>query len=102
MTSNEPGECFVYITLPGQTEPVVAGRYALEVNRQGVPVGRFVYGRSYLERREAVPLDPIELKLDNGTFETNRLKGVFGVLRDSSPDYWGRPGGCSARGRRPW
>jgi serine/threonine-protein kinase HipA len=25
MTSEAPGECFVYITLPGETEPVTAG-----------------------------------------------------------------------------
>jgi serine/threonine-protein kinase HipA len=26
----------------------------------------------------------------NKTYETNILNGVFGSLRDSSPDYWGR------------
>ena len=63
MTSEAPGECFVYITLPGETEPVTAGRFALAVDRRGVPEGRFVYGRSYLERPNAVALDPVELKL---------------------------------------
>ncbi len=90
MTSDTPGECFVYITLPGETEPVTAGRYALGADRRGVAEGRFVYGRSYLERKDAVPLDPVELKLAPRTYETNNLKGVFGALRDSSPDYWGR------------
>jgi hypothetical protein len=28
-----------------------------------VPVGRFVYGKSYLARVDKVPTDPIELKL---------------------------------------
>jgi serine/threonine-protein kinase HipA len=49
-----------------------------------------VYGRSYLERAEAVSIDPIELKLAKRTYETTALKGVFGALRDSGPDYWGR------------
>lgn len=36
MTSEAPGECFVYITLPGETAPVTAGRFALTVDRRGV------------------------------------------------------------------
>jgi serine/threonine-protein kinase HipA len=90
MTSEAPGECFVYITLPGETEPVTAGRLALSVDRRGVPEGRFVYGRSYLERPNAVALDPVELKLAPRTYATASMGGVFGALRDASPDYWGR------------
>ena len=83
-------ECYVYITLPGETEFVTAGKFELTTNRQGNPAGKFVYGRSYLVRDNAVPIDPIELKLSTKTYETNILKGVFGALRDASPDYWGR------------
>jgi serine/threonine-protein kinase HipA len=90
MTSEAPAECFVYITLPGQTEPVTAGRFALTTDRRGTPEGHFVYGRSYLERPNAVALDPIELKLSPRTYSTVALGGVFGALRDASPDHWGR------------
>lgn len=90
MTSEAPDECFVYITLPEETEPVTAGRFALSVDRRGVPEGRFVYGRSYLERPNAVALDPVELKLAPRTYATASMGGVFGALRDASPDYWGR------------
>ena len=90
MTSESPSQCYVYITLPGQTEPVTAGRFALGVGRTGVPEGRFVYGRSYLERENAVPLDPVELKLATRTYDTSAMNGVFGALRDAAPDYWGR------------
>ncbi|MBC7699770.1 type II toxin-antitoxin system HipA family toxin [Aquabacterium sp.] len=90
MTSEAPGECFVYITLPGQTEPVTAGRFALDVDRRGIPEGRFVYGRSYLARQNALPLDPVELKLSERVYSTLALNGVFGALRDASPDFWGR------------
>jgi serine/threonine-protein kinase HipA len=90
MTSDLAKECYVYITLPGQTEPVTAGRYTLTTTRRGNPEGRFVYGRSYLERQDAVPLDPVELKLSKRTYTTSALGGVFGALRDASPDYWGR------------
>lgn len=83
-------ECYVYITLPGETEFVTAGKFARTVDRRGVASGRFVYGRSYLARAHAVPVDPLELKLGAKTYETRLLKGVFGALRDASPDYWGR------------
>jgi serine/threonine-protein kinase HipA len=83
-------ECFVYMMLPGTTKFVTAGRFVLEQDRHGLPEGRFVYGRSFLAREEAVPLDPIELPLTDRTVSTTQLKGVFGALRDASPDHWGR------------
>jgi serine/threonine-protein kinase HipA len=82
--------CFVYITLPGQTESVTAGRYQLETGHQGDAVGQFVYGRSYLSRNDRVEFDPVELKLRVPPFRTTKLRGNFGALRDSSPDAWGR------------
>jgi serine/threonine-protein kinase HipA len=87
MTSRE---CFVYVVLPGETELVTAGRFRRTVDRHGVATGRFVYGKSYLARNDPVPIDPIALKLATKTYETRLLKGVFGALRDASPDYWGR------------
>jgi serine/threonine-protein kinase HipA len=53
-------------------------------------LGRFVYGGSYLSRKDAVEIDPVELKLAEGTYQTTRLNGLFGAIRDSSPDDWGR------------
>lgn len=91
MTSeSQDGECYVYITLPGATEPVTAGRLQLQTDRTGASIGRFVYGRSYLARSDAVELDPVELKLASRTYETAAFRGVFGALRDAGPDYWGR------------
>ena len=55
-------ECLFYITLPVQVEPVTAGKFVL-TERGGISTGRFVYGKTYLARSDAVPLDPIELKL---------------------------------------
>lgn len=83
-------ECYVYIVLPGQTEFVTAGRFMLATDRHDVPIGRFVYGRSYLARPDAVSIDPVDLGLTTGNFETRQLNGVFGALRDAGPDYWGR------------
>jgi len=89
MTSKR-NQCFVYIWLPGQTEAVTAGKYELTADRHGTPFGRFVYGKSYLARKEAMPIDPVELTLGKHVRETTALNGVFGALRDSGPDYWGR------------
>jgi serine/threonine-protein kinase HipA len=85
----ERQECFVYITLPAETDFVTAGRFVLGTDRSA-PVGRFVYGKSYLGRDNAVPIDPLALKLAGKTYETRILNGVFGALRDATPDYWGR------------
>ncbi len=91
MISSSPSqECFVYITPPGATTFVTAGKFVLDTDRMGVPFGRFVYGKSYLARHNAVPIDPVELKLGKSTYRTMALKGVFGALRDAGPDYWGR------------
>ena len=90
MTSSRPTECFVYITLPGAREAVTAGRFVLEQTRSGDALGRFVYGRSYLGNPDAVEIDSIELKLSDQTYETVRMNGVFGALRDAEPDSWGR------------
>lgn len=91
MTSRPaPTGCFVYITLPGATEAVTAARFELTTNRSGVPLGRLVYGKSYLARGDAVAFDPVELTLGARVYETTMMKGVFGALRDASPDSWGR------------
>lgn len=87
--SSKSQDCFVYIQLPGTTNMITAGRYQLDV-REGVTVGRFIYGRSYRNNPAAVPLDPFELPIISRTFETAKMRGIFGALRDASPDAWGR------------
>ena len=83
-------ECFVYITLPGETLPVTAGKFVLQSDNSGLPLGLFVHGKSYLARPDKVPIDPVELKLSERVYETRALKGVFGAFRDAGPDHWGR------------
>ena len=91
MTSRvSSAECFVFITLPGEVTATTAGRFVLTQTARGDALGRFVYGRSYLDNKEAVEIDPVELKLSTRTYETAQLNGVFGALRDAGPDYWGR------------
>ncbi len=90
ISKNPATECFVYITLPSHMDAVTAGRFVLTKGRDGTPLGKFVYGKSYLARNDAVEIDPVQLTLSDETYETTRLSGVFGALRDAGPDYWGR------------
>lgn len=87
MTSNR--DCYVYVVPPGETAFVTAGRFET-ATEDGATIGRFVYGRRYRERPNAVELDPVELRLAQGVFETARMDGFFGAIRDAVPDYWGR------------
>lgn len=80
---------YVYLQLPQSLEVVTAGFYELDFP-QGVPTGSFVYNPAYLQRADAVPLDPYELHLAPRRVQTVKLKGIFGPLRDASPDAWGR------------
>ena len=82
--------CYVYVVLPGDAEFTTAGRFRLRCGPGGAASGEFVYGRSYLERSEAVELDPVELRLADRLYLTGRMGGFFGAVRDSMPDYWGR------------
>jgi serine/threonine-protein kinase HipA len=78
-------EAFVWIWLPGETEPVVAGRLA--------PVGEqllFNYGRSYLARDNAIALYAPELPLQRGTLPLPNGLSMASCIRDAAPDSWGR------------
>lgn len=88
MTSER--ECYVYIVLPGETEFVTAARFTVTQTRDGEPIGTFVYGKNYLSRGNAVELDPIELRLGDKPYQTARMNGFFGAIRDAMPDFWGR------------
>jgi serine/threonine-protein kinase HipA len=88
MTSRR--SCYVFLQLPGGLDVVPCGRYEREVLRDGRVIGRFVYARSYRERGDAVPLHPYHLPVTPRRYETAKLEGMFGALRDASPDAWGR------------
>lgn len=87
MTSSHaiPTEAFVWTWLPGAVQPVVAGRIASE---DGVYV--FNYGRSYLERQDALPIYLPELPLGKGVMVPESPSVMAGCLRDGAPDAWGR------------
>jgi serine/threonine-protein kinase HipA len=80
---------YVYLQLPQSLEVVTAGYYEL-ATPQGIATGTFVYNPDYLRRRDAVPLEPFELPLSPRRAQTVKLRGIFGCVRDASPDDWGR------------
>lgn len=78
-------EAFVWVWLPGETEPVVAGRIE-QVGERYV----FNYGASYLERKNAIPIYEPELPLRRGRIEPIADLTMASCIRDGSPDAWGR------------
>jgi len=87
MTSDDTQyrEAFVWVWLPGATQPVVAGRLDSIEDRL-----IFTYGRSYLGRAEAVPLYLPELPLQAGPLPLLNGLSMPGAIRDAAPDAWGR------------
>ncbi len=88
MTSER--EAYVYIQLPGTLETVPAALLRVQTLPDGTQIGRFRYGDRYLQRQEAVALDPFQLPLAKEVFEFTQLKGIPGAVRDAGPDAWGR------------
>ena len=78
-------EAYVWVWLPGVTEPVVAGRLV----RDGENL-IFNYGSSYLALEGAIPLYLPELPLRAGAIAPEPGLNMAGCLRDGAPDAWGR------------
>jgi serine/threonine-protein kinase HipA len=87
MTSKpeEYTEAYVWIWLPGRVEPVVAGKLTAEGDALV-----FNYGKSYLERDNAIAIYGRELPLRPGTLPLLKGLAIPGCIRDGSPDAWGR------------
>ncbi len=86
-------ELWVWNALPSEPAPVLCGRFQW-MPTPGAPggsgVGRFVYARTYLDRPDARPIDPVLLPLRDAEFTTTTLGGIFSALHDAGPDSWGR------------
>lgn len=82
---DEVKEGWVFVDMPGEASPVLAARLVIDGG-----IGRFVYGKSYLARADAFPLDPINLPLTASTQSVNGNDGVPAALLDAGPDNWGK------------
>jgi hypothetical protein len=93
MTSRELA---VFAYLPGEPTAVPAGLFTLEEEGTTQKGAAFVYGLRYLDRPNAIEIDPVSLGLRN----KDAVRGVvfhpvpgltlFGAIRDAAPDAWGR------------
>lgn len=77
----------VFIYLPNETVAVPAGIFSHDAD---AGIGSFSYGRRYMERINALPVDPIALPIGPSPGEVISNGGIYGAFRDASPDYWGR------------
>lgn len=75
--------CVVFIYLDSKPIAVPAGTLDFQDGKY-----IFQYGKQYLKRKNALPVDPLKLPLRKGQIllEEDNL----GLIRDSAPDYWGR------------
>ena len=78
-------EAYVWLWLPGEVEPVVAGLLA----RDGKNLV-FNYGKSYLARENRLAIYTPELPLQSGALPLMKGLSLPSCLRDASPDAWGR------------
>ncbi|WP_321530292.1 HipA domain-containing protein [uncultured Desulfuromonas sp.] len=86
MTSKQNNkEAYIWIWLPGKTKPVVVGK--LEADNHLV---QFNYGKSYLNRPEAIPIYDPELPLQPGILPLLGDLEIPNCIRDAAPDAWGR------------
>ena len=87
MTSKlpHPREAYVWTWLPRSTEPVIAGRLVPDGERF-----QFIYGRSYRERNDAIPLYLPELPIGPQPIAPLGAMTMASAIRDGAPDAWGR------------
>jgi serine/threonine-protein kinase HipA len=84
-SKSRPKEAYIWIWLPATTQPVVAGK--LSLNEQGYV---FNYGKSYLERDNAIAIYDKELPMQRGLIYPKNGLAIPNCIRDASPDAWGR------------
>ena len=77
----------VFIYLPSETVAVPAGIFTHDTDSG---IGTFAYGRRYVERHNALPVDTIALPMGVRPREVTSNGGIYGSFRDAAPDYWGR------------
>jgi serine/threonine-protein kinase HipA len=85
---------YAFTHLPGSSTSVPAGELQLIEEGSHTLGSTFQYGRKYLDRAQAMPVDPFSLPLscEPGPASQQPRNGLamFGAIRDSAPDFWGR------------
>jgi len=85
---------FVFANLDAKWVP--CGQLDLTEDGATLLASSFAYGLKYLERRNALEVDPVSLSIHDKSavqgkalFPSNNLR-MFGGIRDAAPDAWGR------------
>lgn len=85
---------FIFANLNGAWVP--GGLLTLTEDGPALQASKFAYGTRYLERADAIEVDPVSLSIKNKSdvlkkeiFPTGNLP-YFGGIRDAAPDAWGR------------
>jgi serine/threonine-protein kinase HipA len=89
ITSKKTNQAYVWVWLPGKTEPIVAGK--IEADNGLI---HFNYGKSYLEnisdKTPSISIYEPELPLKSGVLPLLQGLEMPGCIRDAAPDAWGR------------
>ena len=80
---------YVFVWLPNHSGPTPCGLLN-HISDGRRSYSTFKYGRRYLERKDAISLDPVSMPLKDSAFESPVDFELFNIFRDSSPDGWGR------------
>lgn len=81
----DPQQAYVWIWLPQETQPLVAGKLTALKNSLV-----FNYGQSYLAHDKAIAINPLELPLRRGRLPLVKGLSMPSCIRDAAPDAWGR------------
>jgi serine/threonine-protein kinase HipA len=89
MQTNMPkrNEAYVFIHLDGKWLP--CGYLTIEEDNRKIH-STFQYGKKYLQRENAISIDPVQLPLGHSLFRSVPKSPLFGGIRDAAPDGWGR------------
>lgn len=81
-------DVYVFAHLEGRWIP--SGLLRMELEDQHVVSSTFRYGRRYLQRADAFPVDAHALPLRDEVFRTEERFEIFTGIKDVLPDAWGR------------
>ena len=83
MTSEQKTIVYIFLTGDGYVPAGILKHFPMRGHSS------FRYGKKYLQRPNALPIDPVKLPLMDTVFGAEG-QVIFNVFRDAAPDRWGR------------
>ncbi|MFH2092133.1 MAG: HipA domain-containing protein [Pseudomonadota bacterium] len=84
MTFNQKAIVYIFLSGDGYVPAGTLNHFPLE------KYSTFQYGKKYLLRFNALPIDPVRLPLAQIVFKTPENQSIFNIFKDAAPDKWGR------------